>query len=108
MGNRDLCYHFKNIFAENSAKKIGVLTQNKDKLCKILIITLVVEKNTIFFRRKLSKIAENRDHNIDPSNYILGTKNSTYQHNIVSHQVDVAPETGNGEAGVPLRNLKGL
>jgi hypothetical protein len=40
---------------------LAFLTQNKAKLWKILTITL------FFFRRKLSKIAENRDHNIDPS-----------------------------------------
>jgi hypothetical protein len=42
------------------------LTQYKAKLCKILIITLVFEKNDNFFRRKLGRIAENCDHNIDP------------------------------------------
>jgi hypothetical protein len=31
----------------------------------MLIITLVFEKNDKFFRRKLSKMAENCDHNID-------------------------------------------
>jgi hypothetical protein len=31
-----------------------------------VIITLVFEKNAKFFRRKLGKIAENCDHNIDP------------------------------------------
>jgi hypothetical protein len=41
------------------AKKLAFLTQNKAKLCKILIITLVFEKNANFFaenwqnRRKL-------------------------------------------------------
>jgi hypothetical protein len=39
-----------------SAKKWAFLTQNKAKLCKILIITLVFEKNANF----LPKIAENR------------------------------------------------
>jgi hypothetical protein len=48
---------------KNSAKKLAFLTQNKAKICKILIITLVFEK-TPFFRRKLAKIAENCDHNI--------------------------------------------
>jgi hypothetical protein len=48
-----------------SAKKLAFLTQIKAKLCKILIITLVLRK-TPFFRRKLPKIAENCDHNIDP------------------------------------------
>jgi hypothetical protein len=41
------------------------LTQNKDKFWTNLIITLVFKKNT-FFGRKLGKIAENCDHNIDP------------------------------------------
>jgi hypothetical protein len=45
---------------------MALLTQNKAKLCKTLIIILVFEKNANFFRRKLSKIAENCDHNIDP------------------------------------------
>jgi hypothetical protein len=31
-----------------------------------MIITLVFERNAIFFRRKLGKIAENCDHKIDP------------------------------------------
>jgi hypothetical protein len=47
------------------AKKWRFLTQNKAKLCKILIITLVFKKNAIFCR-KLAKIAENCDYNIDP------------------------------------------
>jgi hypothetical protein len=62
---RDRCYDFKNIFAENFSKKMAFLTQNKAKLRKILIITLVFEKNAIFCQ-KLSKIAENCDLNIDP------------------------------------------
>jgi hypothetical protein len=41
------------------------LSQNKAKICKMLIITLVFDK-TLFFRRKSSKIVENSDHNIDP------------------------------------------
>jgi hypothetical protein len=44
---------------------LAFLTQNKAKLCKILIITLFFEKNAIFCR-KLAKIAENCDLNIDP------------------------------------------
>jgi hypothetical protein len=40
--------------------------KNKAKLYKHWIITLVFEKNANFFRRKLAKIAENCDHNIDP------------------------------------------
>jgi hypothetical protein len=34
--------------------------------CTYLIMTLVSERNANFFRRKLAKIAENCDHNIDP------------------------------------------
>jgi hypothetical protein len=34
--------------------------------CKNMIVTLVFEKKTPFFRRKWAKIAENWDHNIDP------------------------------------------
>jgi hypothetical protein len=48
-------------FSEN----IGVFTQTIASFCKILIITLVFEKNPIFCR-KLAKIAEISDHNIDP------------------------------------------
>jgi hypothetical protein len=44
---------------------LAFLAQNKAKLPKILIITLVFETNAIFCR-KLPKIAENCDHNIDP------------------------------------------
>jgi hypothetical protein len=36
-----------------------------------LIITLAVKKNAIFFAKKLAKIAENCDHNIDP--WLLNT-----------------------------------
>jgi hypothetical protein len=51
---------------KNSANQLAFLTQNKAKLCKILIITLFfLEKNAIFCRN-MSKIAENCDHNIDP------------------------------------------
>jgi hypothetical protein len=55
----------KNIFAENFSEKIGVLTRNKAKLCKISIITLVFVKNANFLQ-KIGKIAENCDHNIGP------------------------------------------
>jgi hypothetical protein len=57
---------FKIFSPKNSAKKLAFLTQNKAKLCKILIISLGFEKNANYFRRKLSKIVENCDHNIDP------------------------------------------
>jgi hypothetical protein len=47
---------FKIFSPKNSAKKIGVLAQNKAKICKILIITLVFEKNANFW----PKIGKNR------------------------------------------------
>jgi hypothetical protein len=46
---------FKIFSPKNSAKKLAILTQNKAKLCKILIITLVFEKNANF----LPKIVKN-------------------------------------------------
>jgi hypothetical protein len=45
------------------AKKMAFFTQNKSKLCKILIITLWFFRKTPIFS---PKNAENRDHNIDP------------------------------------------
>jgi hypothetical protein len=73
----DRCYEFLKIFAEKFSEKMAFLTQNKAKLCKILIITLVFEKRPIF-RRKLSQIAENCDHNnIDPW-FTPATKNGPF------------------------------
>jgi hypothetical protein len=57
---------FKIFSPKNSAKKLAFLSQNKAKFWKKLTITLFFEKNANFFHRKLSKIAENCDHNIDP------------------------------------------
>jgi hypothetical protein len=58
----------------NQKRKNGNLTQNKAKLCKNLIITLVFDfKKPPFFRRKLAKIAENCNNYIhrpqDPGKY---------------------------------------
>jgi hypothetical protein len=44
------------IFSQKKIAKIGVLTQNKAKLCKFLIIPLDFEKNTTFS----PKIGKNR------------------------------------------------
>jgi hypothetical protein len=60
-----MLWFFKYFHQQKSTKKFAFLAQNKTKVCKILIITLVFDKNAIFCR-KLSKIAENCDHNIDP------------------------------------------
>jgi hypothetical protein len=46
---------FLKFFAEKIAKKLAFLTQNKAKLCKILIITLVFEKNAKFFAENWQK-----------------------------------------------------
>jgi hypothetical protein len=51
--SRDLCYDFLNIFAKKFGKKLAFLTQNKAKICKILIITLVFEKKTPIFAPKI-------------------------------------------------------
>jgi hypothetical protein len=56
---------FKIFLPKTIAKKVAFFTQNKAKLCKILIITLIFEKRP-FCCQKLAKIAENYDHNIDP------------------------------------------
>jgi hypothetical protein len=45
-----------NIFAENVGEKIGVLSQNKAKLCKNWIITMSLRKTPTFS----PKIGENR------------------------------------------------
>jgi hypothetical protein len=46
---------FKILSLKNSAKKMAFLTQNKAKLYKILIITLVFEKNSNFFAENCQK-----------------------------------------------------
>jgi hypothetical protein len=51
---------------KKSAKILAFLTKNKAKICNNLFRTLDFEKNAIFCR-KLPKIAENCDHNTDPS-----------------------------------------
>jgi hypothetical protein len=51
---------------KNFANKLAFFAQSKAKLRKNVIITLVFEKKRQFFRKKLAKIAENCDHNIDP------------------------------------------
>jgi hypothetical protein len=48
------------------AKILEFFAQTTATFSKILIMTLVSEKNDNLFRRKLAKIAENCDHNIDP------------------------------------------
>jgi hypothetical protein len=56
----------RSIFAEKFSENIGPFLTENNVLAKIVIITLVYEKNAKFFCRKWVKIAENCDHNIDP------------------------------------------
>jgi hypothetical protein len=62
-GNR--CCDFFNIFAKYG-KKLAFMTENKAKLCKNVVITLVFKKNANFLqtigenRGKLAKIGKNR------------------------------------------------
>jgi hypothetical protein len=46
---------FKIFSPKKSAKKLAFLTQNKAKLCKNFIITLVFEKNAKFFDKNWQK-----------------------------------------------------
>jgi hypothetical protein len=46
-------------------KRLAFLAQNKAKLCKYSITHWFLRKKTLFVCRKLSKIAENCEHNID-------------------------------------------
>jgi hypothetical protein len=56
VSTRDRCYDFKNIFAEKNCKKSAFLTRNKAKLCKILIVTFIFEKNANFFYENWQKL----------------------------------------------------
>jgi hypothetical protein len=46
---------FKIFSPKNSVKKLAFLTENKAKLCKLLIIALLFEKNAIFFAENCQK-----------------------------------------------------
>jgi alpha/beta superfamily hydrolase len=50
---------------ETFGEHIGVFAQTTASFCKKLIITSVFKKKRHFFHQKLSKLAENCDHNID-------------------------------------------
>jgi hypothetical protein len=52
---RDRCYDFLNIFAKKISEKLGFLTPKKAKLCKILIVTLIFEKNANFLAENCQK-----------------------------------------------------
>jgi hypothetical protein len=48
---------FKIYSPKNFAEKMAFLTQNKAKILKKLVISLVLKKKRQFFRRKLGKVA---------------------------------------------------
>jgi hypothetical protein len=54
-------------FFEKFGKKYLLFAQTTASFSKNVIITLVFEKNAIFFAENWQKMAENCDHNIDPS-----------------------------------------
>jgi hypothetical protein len=62
IGPRDRCYDLKNIFAEKFGENIGRFFAVYI-YCKNWIVTM-------FFRRKLAKIAEISDHSVDPRLYV--------------------------------------
>jgi hypothetical protein len=79
-----LCFFI--YFRQKIGEYLAFFTLNKAELFKTLIITLVfIFKKGKFFRRKLAKIAENCDHNIDPrSHWQQSTQEgSHYLRNIV-------------------------
>jgi hypothetical protein len=69
---------------KNFCEKIGVFAQNKAKLCKNWIITLVFEKTPIFS----PKIGKNCDRKIDP--YIEGECNNKRK---VPNGVNISSQT---------------
>jgi hypothetical protein len=57
---------FFKYFRRKIQQKIGVFDSNQSWIMQNFDRNIGFEKKRQFFRRKLSKIAENRDHNIDP------------------------------------------
>jgi hypothetical protein len=66
---------FQILSPKNSAKKCRFFTRNKAKLFKVLIITLVFEKNAIF-AENCRKSQKNCNHNIDPCSNINARQNA--------------------------------
>jgi hypothetical protein len=63
---RDRCNDFLHIFADFFGENLAFLTQNKANLCKMLIITLVFEKNANFFAENYQKSQKNVIITLDP------------------------------------------
>jgi hypothetical protein len=62
----DRCYDFENIFAEKISKKFGVFDSKQSLIMQKIDHNIGFWEKRQIFRRKLSKIAKNCDHNIDP------------------------------------------
>jgi hypothetical protein len=85
---------FKIFSAKIFAKKLAFLTQNKAKLCKLLIITLVFEKDANFLAEnggKSKKIVI--IHNIDPWPS-KNKQNSKWRRGLVVSSPSATEETG--------------
>jgi hypothetical protein len=80
---RDRWYDFWTTFAENFWENIGVFCSSYSKSLKILIVTLVFEKNAIFFAENCAKVAKHCDHNIDPWS-------QSYDFGIYNYSISVA------------------
>jgi hypothetical protein len=59
---------FKYIFVEKFSKNIGVFLLKLEQILQKFYHNIGFWEKRLFFRRKLAKIAEKCDHNIDPSN----------------------------------------
>jgi hypothetical protein len=66
-----MLWFFNYFLPKNLAKKLAFLTQNKAKFWKKLSKHWYLRKRQ-FFSRKLGKIAENCDRNIDPGHPVNG------------------------------------
>jgi hypothetical protein len=60
------CYDLKNTFAKKIGEKMAFLLKLLLVWGKMIITLFFGEKRQFFFRRKLAKIVEKCDHNIDP------------------------------------------
>jgi hypothetical protein len=71
---------------KNVPKKLAFFAQSTASFCKNFITKFVFEKKCQFFRRKWAKIAQNSDHNIDPS---LENWSQSYDFGIYNYNASV-------------------
>jgi hypothetical protein len=74
-----MLWFFKIFSPKNLAKKLAFLSQNKAKICKNFYHNIGFWEKRQFFHRKLAKIAENCDRNIDPMLYRFTWKTKKFQ-----------------------------